>query len=147
VNVGKIAIVVAMVIAILIAPALSRFDQAFQFIQDFTGLISPGVVAIFLLGMFWKKANGTAALVAALLTLPLGLAFNEWLPGIPFLHRMGWVFAILVAIMVIISLIKPQKPGDGQVEVDAGMFKISGGFAVGVILISGILAALYIVFW
>lgn len=147
VNVGKVAIVVAMIIAILIAPALSRFDQAFQFIQDFTGLISPGVVAIFLLGMFWKKANGTAALVAALLTLPLGLAFNEWAPGIPFLSRMGWVFAILVAIMVIISLIKPQKPGDGEVEVDAGMFKISGAFAVGVILVSGIIAALYIVFW
>ncbi|HZY81381.1 MAG TPA: sodium/solute symporter [Cyclobacteriaceae bacterium] len=147
VNVGKVAIVVAMIIAILIAPALSRFDQAFQFIQDFTGLISPGVVAIFLLGMFWKKANGTAALVAALLTLPLGLAFNEWLPGIPFLHRMGWVFAILVTIMVVISLIKPQKPSDGEVEVDAGMFKISGAFAVGTILVSGIIAALYIVFW
>lgn len=147
VNVGKVAIVVAMIIAILVAPALSRFDQAFQFIQEFTGLISPGVVAIFLLGMFWKKANGTAALVAALLTLPLGLAFNEWLPSIPFLHRMGWVFAILVAIMVIISLIKPQKAADGEVEVDAGMFRISGGFAVGVLLISGILAALYLVFW
>jgi SSS family solute:Na+ symporter len=147
VNVGKVAIVVAMIIAIVIAPALSRFDQAFQFIQDFTGLISPGVVAIFLLGMFWRKANGTAALVAALLTLPLGLAFNEWLPGIPFLHRMGYVFLILVAIMVIISMIKPQKPSDGQVEVDAGMFRISGPFAVGTLLVSGIIAALYIVFW
>jgi SSS family solute:Na+ symporter len=147
VNVGKVAIVVAMIIAILIAPALSRFDQAFQFIQDFTGLISPGVVAIFLLGMFWKKANGTAALVAALLTLPLGIAFNEWLPSIPFLHRMGWVFLILVTLMVIISLLKPQKPSDGEVEVDAGMFKISGAFAVGTILVSGIIAALYIVFW
>ncbi|HMJ67543.1 MAG TPA: sodium/solute symporter [Cyclobacteriaceae bacterium] len=147
VNVGKIAIVGAMIIAILVAPALSRFDQAFQFIQEFTGLISPGVVAIFLLGMFWKKANGTAALVAALLTLPLGIAFNEWMPAIPFLHRMGYVFAILVAIMVIISLIKPQKPNEGQVEVDAGMFKISGAFAVGTILVSGIIAALYILFW
>jgi SSS family solute:Na+ symporter len=147
VNVGKIAIVGAMIIAILVAPALSRFDQAFQFIQEFTGLISPGVVAIFLLGMFWKKANGTAALVAALLTLPLGLAFNEWMPFIPFLHRMGYVFLILVAVMVIISLIKPQKPGEGQVEVDAGMFKISGPFAVGVLLVSGIITALYIVFW
>jgi SSS family solute:Na+ symporter len=147
VNVGKVAIVAAMIIAILVAPALSRFDQAFQFIQDFTGLISPGVVAIFLLGMFWKKANGAAALIAALLTLPLGLAFNEWMPFIPFLHRMGYVFLILVAIMVIVSLIKPQKPGDGQVEVDAGMFRISGPFAVGVLLVSGVIAALYMVFW
>ena len=147
VNVGKIAIVAAMIIAILVAPALSAFDQAFQFIQEFTGLISPGVVAIFLLGMFWKKANGAAALTAALLTLPLGLAFNEWMPYVPFLHRMGYVFVILVAVMVIVSLIKPQKAGDGQVEVDAGMFKISGPFAVGVLLVSGIISALYIVFW
>src|SRR5687768_3096804 len=73
VNVGKIAIVVSMVIAIFVAPQLSRFDQAFQFIQDFTGLISPGVCAIFLLGMFWKRASATAALVAALATIPLGL--------------------------------------------------------------------------
>lgn len=147
VSVGKLAIIGAMVIAIIVAPQLSRFDQAFQFIQDFTGLISPGVVAIFLLGLFWKRANGLAALVAALATLPLGLGFNEWMPEIPFLHRMGYVFLILVAVMVIISLLKPRKEGEGQVEVDAGMFKISGGFAAGVLLVMGVLTALYIVFW
>ncbi len=147
VNAGKIAIVAAMIIAILMAPQLSRFDQAFQFIQDFTGLISPGVVAIFLLGMFWKRANGLAALVAALLTLPLGIGFNEWMPGIPFLHRMGYVFAILVAVMVVISLVKPKKEGEGQVEVTPDMFKISGGFLAGVLLVFGILAALYIAYW
>lgn len=147
VNVGKVAIVVAMIIAILVAPALSRFDQAFQFIQDFTGLISPGVVAIFLLGMFWKRANGAAALTAAILTLPLGLAFNEWMPTIPFLHRMGYVFFILVAVMVLVSILMPKKENEGQVEVDAGMFRISGGFAVGVMLVSGVIAALYIAFW
>ena len=146
-NVGKVAIVIAMIIAIVMAPQLSRFDQAFQFIQDFTGLISPGVVAIFLLGMFWRKANGLAALIAALLTLPLGIGFNEWLPTIPFLHRMGYVFVILVAVMVVISLIKPQKASQGSVEVSPDMFRISGPFAVGVLLITGILAALYIVFW
>lgn len=146
VNVGKVAIVVAMIIAILVAPALSRFDQAFQFIQDFTGLISPGVVAIFLLGMFWKRANGAAALTAAILTLPLGLAFNEWMPTIPFLHRMGYVFFILVAVMVLVSILMPKKENEGQVEVDAGMFRISGGFAVGVMLVSGVIAALYIAF-
>ncbi len=86
--------------------------------------------------MFWRKANGAAALIAALLTMPLGLAFNEWMPYIPFLHRMGYVFLILIAIMVIVSLVKPQKPSDGQVEVDAGMFKISGPFAVGVLLVT-----------
>jgi SSS family solute:Na+ symporter len=146
VSVGRWAIVVAMIIAIVVAPQLSRFDQAFQFIQDFTGLISPGVVAIFILGMFWKRATGSAALLAALATLPLGLGFNEWMPGIPFLHRMGYVFLILVGLMIVVSLVRPEKEGR-SIEVDAGMFRISGGFAVGTLLVVGVLAALYTVFW
>jgi SSS family solute:Na+ symporter len=147
VNVGKIAIVGAMIIAIIVAPKLSRFDQAFQFIQDFTGLISPGVVAIFLLGMFWKRASAPAALVAALATLPLGIAFNEWAPGIPFLHRMGYVFVTLVALMVIVSFIKPREQNTAHVEVSPDMFKTSRAFAVGAVLLMGILSALYIAFW
>ena len=147
VNVGKIVIVVAMIIAIIMAPQLRRFDQAFQFIQDFTGLISPGVVAIFLLGMFWKRTSGLAALVAALATLPLGIAFNEWMPSIPFLDRMGYVFLILGAIMVAISLIKPRKEGESEVEVDPQMFRTSKGFAIGALVLLGVLAALYIAFW
>jgi solute:Na+ symporter, SSS family len=147
VNVGKIAIVVAMIIAIIMAPQLRRFDQAFQFIQEFTGLISPGVVAIFLLGMFWKRTSGAAALIAALATLPLGLAYDEWMPEVPFLTRMGYVFLILVGLMVVISLIKPRKEGESIVEVDSSMFRTSRAFAVGALLLIGILTALYIVFW
>jgi SSS family solute:Na+ symporter len=147
VNVGKVAIVVSMIIAIIMAPQLSRFDQAFQFIQDFTGLISPGVVAIFLLGMFWKRASAPAALVAALATLPLGIAFNEWAPSIPFLHRMGYVFAILVGLMIVISFIKPRTVNQEHIEVSTDMFRTSKAFAIGALLLMGIIAALYIVFW
>jgi SSS family solute:Na+ symporter len=147
VNVGKVAIVAAMIIAIIMAPQLSRFDQAFQFIQDFTGLISPGVVAIFLLGMFWKRASAPAALVAALGTLPLGIAFNEWAPQIPFLHRMGYVFMILLGLMVVISLIKPRKENEHHIEVTSDMFKTSQGFAIGALLLMGFITALYIAFW
>lgn len=147
VNVGKIAIVVSMVIAIIMAPQLSRFDQAFQFIQDFTGLISPGVVAIFLLGMFWKRASAPAALAAALATLPLGIAFNEWMPGIPFLNRMGYVFIILVALMVVISMIRPNKSTEKAIVVEKEMFKTSTSFAVAALILLGILTALYVAFW
>lgn len=147
VNVGKVAIVAAMVIAIIMAPQLSRFDQAFQFIQDFTGLISPGVVAIFILGMFWKRANGLAALVAALATLPLGIGFNEWLPAIPFLHRMGYVFLILVGLMVVVSLVSPQKEKQRSIEVDPSMFKFGNRFGIGMLLVLGVITALYIAFW
>lgn len=147
VNVGKIAIVVSMVIAIIVAPQLKRFDQAFQFIQDFTGLISPGVVAIFLLGMFWRRASATAALVAALATLPLGIAFNELAPQIPFLHRMGYVFLILIALMIIVSFIAPRKANEEHIEVSSDMFSVSKSFAVGALILLGVIAALYTVFW
>jgi SSS family solute:Na+ symporter len=146
VNVGKVAIIGAMLIAIIMSPQLKRFDQAFQFIQEFTGLISPGVVAIFLLGMFWKRANGTAALVAAIVTLPLGIGLNEWLPEIPFLNRMGIVFLILTALMVVVSLISPAKK-EQRIEVNSEMFSVNKSFAVGALLALGIISALYIVYW
>jgi SSS family solute:Na+ symporter len=147
VNVGKFAIVAAMIIAIIMAPQLSRFDQAFQFIQEFSGLISPGVVAIFLLGMFWKRANGMAALVAAIATLPLGIGINEYYPEIPFLNRMGIVFLILVALMVIVSLISPYKEKKDGIIVTRDMFTIERPFAIGAVLLMGIISALYIAFW
>jgi SSS family solute:Na+ symporter len=145
--IGKITVLVAMLIAIFTAPQLKRFDQAFQFIQDFTGLISPGVMAIFLMGMFWKRASGASALVAALLTLPLGLAFNSWMPEIPFMHRMGYVFLILMIVMLVISLVRPQRDGEGAVVIEKGMFNLSASFAVATVLITGILSALYLIFW
>jgi SSS family solute:Na+ symporter len=160
VRIGRIAIIVAMVIGAVVAPALSNFGQAFQFIQDFTGLISPGVVAIFLLGMFWRRATAGAALAAAIATIPTGLLLERLFPALPFLHRMGWVFLILAAIMVIVSLADrgarrariaaahpDAKPVEKPIEVDPSMFRTSPGFTVGMLLVIGILAALYIVFW
>ncbi len=146
VNVGKGAIVGSMIIAIFMAPQLSRFDQAFQFIQEFSGLISPGVVAIFLMGMFWKRANGVAALVAALATLPLGISFNEWFPAIPFLHRMTIVFGSLMVIIFVVSMIYPYKENKG-IEVTREMFTLEKSFAVGALILMGVIAALYIAFW
>ncbi|MCX8490476.1 MAG: sodium/sugar symporter [Cyclobacteriaceae bacterium] len=147
VNVGKGAILAAMLIAIFMAPQLSRFDQAFQFIQEFSGLISPGVVAIFLMGMFWKRANGMAALIAAIATLPLGIGFNEYFPEMPFLNRMSMVFLVLIAIIVIVSMMSPYKPNKDGIEVTADMFKIEKSFAIGAIILMGIISALYIAFW
>ncbi|MBC7774827.1 MAG: sodium/sugar symporter [Phycisphaerae bacterium] len=146
--VGRWTIIVAMAIAVLVSPQLQKLEQGFQFIQEFTGLISPGVVAIFLLGFFWKRATATAALVAALATIPLGIAFKTYMPEVPFLNQMGYAFLILVAVMAIISLADPKsKDNPKAMEVDASMFKTSQTFAIGALLIVGILAALYIVFW
>ncbi len=148
VRVGRIAILVALIIGVVVAPALANFGQAFQFIQDFTGLISPGVVAIFVLGFFWKKATGSAALVGALATMPAGLLLENIFPHMPFLHRMGYVFLTLVALMVLTSLLdKKGRENVRAIEIDASMFRTSPGFAAGALLVVGILTTLYIVFW
>lgn len=148
VSIGRYVILIAMAIAIVVAPQLQRFDQAFQFIQEFTGLISPGVVAIFLLGFFWKRATANAALVAALATIPTGLFFKKFFADMPFLNQMGYVFLILTALMVVISLLDPESRNNPKaMVVDTESFKTSRVFAIGALVIIGILAALYIVFW
>ncbi|MEK7256614.1 MAG: sodium/sugar symporter [Bacteroidota bacterium] len=148
VNIGRITILVAFVIALLVAPQLRVLDQAFQYIQEYTGFISPGVVAIFLLGFFWKRTTALAALVAALLTIPLSTAFKFLTPQIPFLDRMGIVFLILVALMVILSLADPKsKDNPKAMKVDPKDFGLGGAFAVGTVLVMGMLLALYIIYW
>jgi transporter, SSS family len=148
VRVGRWVIILSMAIAVLVAPQLQKLEQGFQFIQEFTGLISPGVVAIFVLGFFWKRATAPAALVAALATIPLGFGFKAWLPDMPFLDRMGWVFLLLVALMAVISLADPNSKNNPKaMEVDVESFRTSPKFAIGAMIVIGVLAALYIVFW
>lgn len=155
VKVGRYAVVISMVIAALVTPSLRSLDQAYQFIQEYVGFISPGVLAIFLLGFYWKRTTAAAAMTGALVTIPLSTILKflpVWtegaFPDYPFLDRMAIDFVVIVILMVIISLSKPQKPASDQdIVVDTSMFKISTGFAIGSILIMGILTALYTVFW
>ena len=95
VRVGRITAVVAFIVAAIVAPALRELDQAFQYIQEYTGFVSPGVFAIFMFGFFWKKTTSNAALTAAALTIPLSAAFKFLTPTLPFIDRMGLVFLII----------------------------------------------------
>ncbi|MBK7336861.1 MAG: sodium/sugar symporter [Saprospirales bacterium] len=148
VGVGRVAIVVAMLIAVIVAPALSNFGQVFQYIQDFTGLISPGVVAIFILGFFWKRATGYAALAAAIATIPTGLILEQVFVGMPFMNRMGYTFLILVGLMIVVSLLdKKGQKHVHSIEFNTSDFKTETPFTIGMLIVLGILAALYVVFW
>ncbi|HTS43937.1 MAG TPA: sodium/solute symporter [Puia sp.] len=155
VKTGRWVVIVAMLLACLVAPALQSLDQAYQFIQEYVGFISPGVLAIFLMGFFWKRTTSAAALTAASLTIPLStlLKFlpswtNGQFPDYPFLDRMSIVFVIIIALMIIISLLSTKnKNNPPLITVDPKMFRVSSGFVVGSIIISGILIALYTVFW
>ncbi|WP_153800533.1 sodium/sugar symporter [Foetidibacter luteolus] len=155
VKTGRITVVVAMILASVVAPALKSLDQAYQFIQEYVGFISPGVFAIFLLGFFWKRTTANAALASALLTIPLStiLKFlpawtNGAFPDYPFLDRMSIVFVILVALIIIMSLLDKKKEHHQKVMIiDTSMFKCSPSFMVGSVIIMGVLTALYTIFW
>ena len=158
VNVGRWAVIVSFAVAVVIAPMLRSLDQVYQYIQEYTNFITPGVFAIFLLGFFWKRATNRAALTVAILTIPLSILLKFWpevtsLVGIesdsiPFLHRTTWVFCIDVALMVIVSLTDPTPvAADKGVIVDRRMFRVSRSFVAGSVVIFSILAVLYSVFW
>lgn len=155
VSIGRWAVVISMVIAGLVAPALKTLDQAYQFIQEYVGFISPGVLAIFLLGLFWKKTTSAAAMAGALLTIPVStiLKFlppftDGAFPDFPFLDRMSITFVLILMVMISMSLAAPEKNKPAHViEIDRTMFRVNPAFTIGSIIIVGILAALYTVFW
>jgi SSS family solute:Na+ symporter len=169
VTTGKITVIVSMILAVIIAPHLGIDKKGgFQYIQEYTGFVSPGIFAMFILGFFWKKTTSNAALFATIGGFLLSLLL-KFLPGwtdlsflapfgfatevngvyeIPFLDRMGFVFLFCVIGMYIISMIENSKGlRPTGLEVDTSMFKTTTGFAVGAIIIVGILAAIYGIYW
>jgi SSS family solute:Na+ symporter len=155
VGIGKWVVIVAMSIAALIAPALKNLDQAYQFIQEYVGFISPGVLAIFMMGFFWKRTTATAALTGSLLTIPVSTILKflpVWtsgaFPDYPFLDRMTITFLIIVLIMIGVSLSKPAtNQASHTIVVDKKDFRVSPAFILGSAIIMGILAGLYTAFW
>ncbi len=167
--IGRFTVVAAMVIAIFFT--WSDFlgiggEGGFTFIQKYTGFISPGVFAMFILGMFWKRTTGTAAVAGIFTGFILSVVFNNYAPAwfgndtllytaytngqggyeIPFLLCMGLSFFFTVAVMVIISLAGP-KDNPNAFEIDRSMFKVNISSRILIFAILMILAALYVKFW
>lgn len=155
VRVGRWAVIISMVAAAIVTPALRSLDQAYQFIQEYVGFVSPGVLAIFLLGFFWKKTTANAAIAGALLTIPVSTVLKflpVWtsgaFPDYPFLDRMTITFFVVAIVMILISLLRPRPATDHHaIVVDTSLFRVTTGFVIGSVIICGILAALYTVFW
>jgi SSS family solute:Na+ symporter len=148
VTIGRIAAVVSIVIAITITrPFLSNFQQGFQYIQDFTGFVTPGICVIFLLGLFWERTTATAAMVAALVTVLMSAAFRIWLPEYPFMNRVGWCFVAGLVVAVAISLATPRRETALRVDIRNVDFSTSTGFNVAALLVIAALATFYIVWW
>ena len=172
--VGKIAIVISTAIGIFLTLGLGdslmgEGKQGFQYIQEYTGFVSPGIFAMFLLGFFWKKTTSNAALfatiggfiISVILKFTPGIIDLEPLHAIgfavanangifeiPFLDRMAIVFVLCLIAMYIISIIENRRGvKTNGLEIDSSMFKTSTGFAVGALIIIGLLVALYSMFW
>ncbi len=150
--VGRVVIVISMILAIGISPFMGIDKKGgFQFIQEMTGLLSPGIFAAFIMGFFWKRTNSAGAFFAIVGGFLIALSMhNNWIPIVdwtqmPFLDRMGWVFLICIVVMFILGYILPdEKKG---LEIDASMFKTTRGFAIGASIVVAIIVFLYTYFW
>lgn len=152
VTVGRITAVVAVIIGIVMAkPLLGKAEQAFQFIQDFTGFFTPGIVVIFMLGLFWKRATTASALVAAIGGAALSGAFfvadKLGVFVIPFMNRVGLVFLLTLAAAIIVSLVAPQKKEVNVVTLEGVSYKTTAGFNIAGLGVILILIALYAIWW
>jgi len=152
VTVGRIAAVAAVIIGILTArPLLGGFDQAFQFIQEFTGFFTPGIVVIFMLGLFWKRASEAGALTAAIGSVVLSAVF-WWLQEtgqfiFPFMNRVGVVFVVSLIAAVIVSLLVPAKPDAMKIKLDQISYKTSLGFNLAAVGVIAFLILVYTIWW
>ena len=174
VNVGKISVIVSMFLAVVLSllvgeKLMGEGKQGFQYIQEYTGFVSPGIFAMFILGFFWKRTTSNAALFATIGGFLFSLFFKLIPPfvdlsflsaagfskanaagvyEIPFLDRMGFVFILCIMGMAIITNVENRQGVKPKgLDVDASMFKPHPGFTVGALLVCGIITALYAIFW
>lgn len=157
VNMGRISAAVALVVACAMAPLLGGIDQAFQFIQEYTGVVSPGILAIFLLGLFWKKTTNKAAIVGALASIPIAMYFkvapkgwstNPIFVDIPFMNQMGLTLVLTAIVIIAVSLLQNKGAEDSKgINLAPKLFKTGPVFNIGAFAIMIILTVLYALFW
>jgi SSS family solute:Na+ symporter len=157
VNTGRISAAVALIVACIMAPLLGGIDQAFQFIQEYTGIVSPGILAVFMLGLFWKKTTNKAAIIGALASIPIALYFkvapngwatNSFFVDIPFMDQMGYTAILTMIVIALVSYFQHKGADDEKgIPITKQLFKTSPIFNIGAFAIMLILVALYSLFW
>ena len=157
VSVGRISAAVALLIAAFIAPLLQNLGQAFQFIQEYTGVVSPGILAVFLLGLFWKQTSNRGAIIGALASIPVAMYFkvapkgwsdSSFFIDVPFMDQMGYTLLITMLIIALVSKIEHKNKDDKKgIPLVKNIFKTSSVFNAGAFALMLILTALYAVFW
>ena len=156
VSVGRITAVVALVIAIIIAPQLGSLGQVFIFIQEYTGVVSPGILAVFLMGLFYKKATNNGAIWGAILSIPIAMYFKVAPKGwsdasifveLPFMHQMGYTCIATLAIIALISYLDGNQDDPKGINLTKKIFATNKIFNIGAFSVLLITAFLYAMFW
>ena len=161
VGIGRISAAIALVIAIFVAPLLGNIKQAFQYIQEYTGIVSPGILAVFMLGLFYKKTTNKGAIWGAILSVPIALYLkvgkNGWAEGsaleglfpiLPWMDQVGLVLLLSMLIIVVVSYFDNQGKDDPKgLTLTRSLFKTGPAFNAGAAAVLVILAFLYAVFW
>ncbi len=147
VTIGRLVSFASLIIAMICAkPLLGNFDQAFQYVQEFTSFFTPGIVVIFLLGMFWKRTTPTGALAAAIGSFLASLAFKFFWPELPFLDRMNFVFFICLTLAVCASLWVKEESKYVH-KLDKEDFNTSTGYNLVAVSVFLVLVAIYATWW
>ena len=163
VKIGRIVVIIALFIAMLIAPAFGNLGQVFQAIQEYTGVVSPGILAVFILGLFYKKATNNAAIWGILLSIPVAMYFKvvpkgwiEFIPSfaqgifigeIPFLHQMGITFLVTILIIFTISYLEGNEDDPKGIKLSRKLFYTSPSFNIPAFTVLIITTILYAIFW
>ncbi len=146
--VGRTAVMVALAIAVFVAPALQTMPQMFQYIQEYTGVVSPGILAVFLMGLFYKKATSTAAIVGVLSSIPVALALKLLPVEMPFLDQMFYTCIITMAVIAMVSLVTAKHDEDPKaISLPRETFLTGKKFNLSAYAVMIILVVLYAVFW
>jgi len=146
--VGRITGAIALLIAVFMAPLLGNIEQAFQYIQEYTGLVSPGILAVFMLGLFWKKANNKGAIAGIILSIPIALVLKIPSLELPWMDQMFYTCLMTMAVIAFVSLSTNKEVADPKgIDLTSDVFKTDKVFNIGAYAILIILAVLYTVFW
>ena len=161
VKIGRISAAVALIIGATMAPLLGGIDQAFQFIQEYTGIVSPGILAVFILGLFWKKTTNNAAIWGALSSIPIamflkigskgwvyGTSLESFFPDLPWMDQMGLTALLTMAVIIVVSL-RQNKGGEDSkaIILSKGIFNTSSLFNIGAFATLIIITVIYSLFW
>jgi len=148
VSIGRISAFSALMIAIIMAPLLGNIPQMFQYIQEYTGLVSPGILAVFLMGLFWKKTTNQGAIIGVIASIFVALALKSSIIDLPWMDQMFYTLIITIVIIMGVSMTTSEDVDDPKgIPLTNKTFKTGSVFNISAYAIMVILVVLYTVFW